>query len=35
MSLVLSVVVNTVKRELSDMQKKSILFLEGNTSVGH
>ena len=35
MSLVLSVVVKTVKRDLSAMQKKGVLLREGNTSAGH
>ena len=35
MSVVLSVVTRTVKRDLSDMQKKGALIREGNTSAGH
>lgn len=35
LSLVLSVVTRTVKRDLSDMQKKGALIREGNTSAGH
>ena len=35
MSLVLSVVVKTVKRDLVAMQKKGVLIREGNTSAGH
>ena len=35
MSLVLSLVERTVKRDLADMQKKGVLIREGNTSAGH
>lgn len=35
MSLVLSVVLRTIRRDLSDMQKKGVLIREGNTSAGH
>ena len=35
MSVVLSVVRRTVKRDLSAMQKKGVLIREGNTSAGH
>ena len=35
MSLVLSLVERTIKRDLADMQKKGVLIREGNTSAGH
>ena len=35
MSLVLSQVERTIKRQLADLQKKGILIREGNTSAGH
>ena len=34
-SVVLSVVKRTIERDLADLQKKGILFREGNTSAGH
>ena len=35
MSLVLSLVERTIKRDLAAMQKKGVLVREGNTSAGH
>ena len=35
MSLVLSLVERTIKRDLADMQKTGVLIREGNTSAGH
>ena len=35
MSLVLSLVERTIKRDLADMQKKGVLIREGNTNAGH
>ena len=35
MSVVLSVVLRTIKRDLADLQKKGVLIREGNTSAGH
>lgn len=35
MSLVLSLVERTIKRDLAAMQKKGVLIREGNTSAGH
>ena len=35
MSVVLSQVERTIKRQLADLQKKGILIREGNTSAGH
>ena len=35
MSLVLSQVERTIKRQLADLQKKGILIREGNTGAGH
>ena len=35
MSVVLSVVKRTIKRDLATMQKKGVLIREGNTSAGH
>ena len=35
MSLVLSLVERTIKRDLADLQKKGVLIREGNTSAGH
>ena len=35
MSVVLSVVLRTIKRDIADLQKKGVLIREGNTSAGH
>ena len=35
MSLVMSLVERTIKRDLADMQKKGVLIREDNTSAGH